>query len=77
MGKGLTDSRSPQRKPWPDAEGRVNKANLTAGNSKDADAKRLRKRGCLKSPVRENRTLGSVRGEGGKLPSLPRRPQPK
>jgi hypothetical protein len=62
MGKGLTGIRSLQREHCPDAEGRVNKANLTAGNSKDADAKRLRKRGCLKSPVRENRTPGSVLG---------------
>jgi len=31
VGKGLTDSRSPQRRPCPDMEGRTNKANPTAG----------------------------------------------
>jgi len=36
MGKGRTGSRSLQRKPCPDMEGRINKANLTAGNSDDA-----------------------------------------
>ena len=35
MGKGLTGSRSPQRKPCPDMQGRVSKANLPVGNSKD------------------------------------------
>jgi hypothetical protein len=34
-------------------EGRVTKASLTLGHSKGADAKRLRKRDCLKSPGRE------------------------
>ena len=37
MGKGLTGSRSPQRKPFPDMKGRDNKANLKADNSEDAE----------------------------------------
>jgi hypothetical protein len=48
MGKGLTDSHSPQRKPCPGMQSRINKANLPAGDS----CSELRKRGCLKSPVR-------------------------
>jgi len=51
-------------------------ANLPAGNSPADLRVSLRKRVFLKSPVREFRTPGSVRGEGGQLPSLPRRWQP-
>jgi len=66
MGKGLTGSHSPQRKPCPAMQSRINKANLPAGDSLGATiGGELRKRGCLKSPVRQFRTPGSVRGPLG------------
>jgi len=53
MGKGLTGSHSPQRKPCPAMQSRINRANLPAGDSLGATiGGELRKRGCLKSPVR-------------------------
>ena len=72
-GKGLAGIRSLQRKHLPDMQGRIINANLPAGNSPDDLRVILRKRVFLKSPVREFRTPGSVRGEGGQLPSLPQR----
>jgi hypothetical protein len=62
MGKGLTGSHSPQRKPWPGMQSRINKANLPAGDSRGE----LRKRGCLKSPVRYLRPHAGIRAGRGR-----------
>jgi hypothetical protein len=66
MGKGLTGSHSPQRKPRPAMQRRIHRANIPAGDSLGATiGDELRKRGCLKIPVRKYRSPGSVRGGGG------------
>jgi len=65
-GKGLTGRRSPHRTHSSALESRrKTSANLPGGNSLLQPSAELRKRVCLKSLVREYRTLGSVRGEGG------------
>ena len=64
MGKGVTVRRSPHRKLVPDMQGRSPQANLPEGNSL-LPAMGLRKRVSLRSPVRKNRTPGSVRGASG------------
>ena len=63
-GKGVTVGRSLQRKLGPDMQGRSTQANLPEGNSL-LPAMGLRKRVSLRSPVRKNRTPGSVRGASG------------
>ena len=60
----MTVGRSPHRKRVPDMQGRSPQANLPEGNS-ILPAMGLRKRVSLRSPVRENRTPGSVRGASG------------
>ena len=64
MGKGVTVGRSPHKKLGPDMQGRSTQANLPEGNSL-LPAMGLRKRVSPRSPVRENRTPGSVRGASG------------
>jgi len=64
MGKGATGLRSLQRQHAAGLLDRGSHANLTAGNSLS-----VRKRAALRSPVREYRTPGSVRGRSGNRPS--------
>ena len=72
MGKGLTGRRSPQRKPHSDVELRgTERPTSLWGIAMTFREKRLRKRVYLKSPVRENRTPGSVGGQPGNRLSYP------
>jgi len=67
MGKGLTGSRSLQRKPSPDMQGRDSQANLTAGNS----------RWCNIAEARLSEELGAIishaeiHAGGGLVAALP------
>jgi hypothetical protein len=71
MGKGLTSSHSPQRKPCPAMQSRINKANLSAGDRLGATmCGELRKRGCLKSPVRYLRPHAGIRAGRGQVTAL-------
>jgi len=72
MGKGTTGLRSLQREHDADTKDCYRHANLTAGNSEQGETgqetlvrRASAKRATLKSPVRENRTPGSVRGAPG------------
>ncbi len=72
MGKGLTGRRSPQRKPRSDVELRgTERPTSLWGIAMTIREERLRKRVYLKSPVRENRTPGSVGGQPGNWLSYP------
>jgi hypothetical protein len=64
VGKGVTVGRSLHRTLGPDMQGRSTQANLPEGDS-TLPAMGLRKRVSLRSPVRKNRTPGSVRGASG------------
>ena len=64
MGKGVTVRRSPQRKLVPDMQGRSDKPTSLRGIAFSYIVG-LRKRVSLRSPVRKNRTPGSVRGASG------------
>jgi hypothetical protein len=63
-GKGVTMGWSPQRKLVPDMQGRSPQANLPEEDS-SLPATGMRQRVSLRSPVRKNRTPGSVRGASG------------
>ena len=64
MGQGVTVERRPHRKRVPDMQGRNPQANLPEGES-TLPVTGLRKRVSPRSPVRKNRTPGSVRGASG------------
>ena len=64
MGKGVTVGRSPHRKRGPDMQGRSTQANLPE-EDRTLPVTGLRQRVSLRSPVRKNRTPGSVRGASG------------
>jgi len=63
VGKGLTGRHSPHRKPRPDVElWGTGRPTSLRGIATTLREECLRKRVYLKSPVRENRTPGSVGG---------------
>ena len=64
MGKGVTVRRSLQRKLVPDMTGRTHKPTSLRGIA-ISYVVGVRKRVSLRSPVRKNRTPGSVRGASG------------
>jgi hypothetical protein len=71
-GEGVGRIRSRQRKHCPDLD-RRNNANLPDGNGKLGKYSDCGSDVSLKSPLLENCTPGSARGDGGQPPFLPRR----
>jgi len=65
MGKGVTVGRSPHRKLGPDMQGRSPPKPTSLRGIAISYLVGVRKRVSSRSPVRKNRTPGSVRGASG------------